>query len=62
MESLSAAEVEILHSKKVCVIGCGGLGGHIIETLARVGVLHITAVDYDTFDESNLNRQLLCTE
>lgn len=48
-----------LRKKKVLVVGCGGLGGHIIEQLARLGIGHITAVDADTFDETNLNRQLL---
>ena len=62
LESLSSQDMEVLHGKKVCVVGCGGLGGHIIETLARIGVLHLTVVDCDVFDESNLNRQLFCTE
>ena len=57
--ALSEAECALLRGKKVAVIGCGGLGGHIIELLARVGVGHIVAVDGDSFDESNLNRQLL---
>lgn len=61
-ESLSLDEQEILSKKKVCVIGCGGLGGYVIETLARIGVLYITAVDGDIFEESNLNRQLFCCE
>lgn len=46
---------------RVCVVGCGGLGGYIIEMLGRIGVGHITAVDGDVFEESNLNRQLLST-
>ena len=62
LESLSEQDVEVLHSKKVCVVGCGGLGGFIIETLARIGVLHLTVIDFDVFDESNLNRQLFSTE
>jgi len=62
IHALSANDVLLLHTKKVCVIGCGGLGGYIIETLARLGVLHITAVDYDVFEESNLNRQLFSEE
>jgi len=41
------------------VVGCGGLGGHIVDQLARLGIGHITAVDGDVFDETNLNRQLL---
>lgn len=57
--TLSAEENGSLSMKKVCVVGCGGLGGYIIEMLGRLGIGHITAVDGDVFDESNLNRQLL---
>jgi len=46
----------------VAVVGCGGLGGWIIEGLARMGVGHLILVDCDAFEENNLNRQLLCTE
>lgn len=53
---------EMLKSKKVAVIGCGGLGGYVIEMLARLGVGHLVICDGDTFDETNLNRQLLATE
>lgn len=42
----------------VLVVGLGGLGGHLVETLARLGVGRLTGVDRDVFDESNLNRQL----
>ena len=44
----------------VIVVGLGGLGGHVVEVLARLGVGRIVGVDPDTFVESNLNRQLLC--
>jgi molybdopterin/thiamine biosynthesis adenylyltransferase len=44
------------------VIGCGGLGGWIIELLARSGIGKLVVVDGDIFSESNLNRQNLCTE
>ena len=57
--SLNEAENNILHESRVCVVGCGGLGGYVIETLGRIGVGSITAVDGDVFVESNLNRQLL---
>ncbi len=57
--ALSEAECELIKTKRVCIVGCGGLGGHLIELLCRVGVGHIRAVDGDIFDESNLNRQLL---
>ena len=57
--ALSATECEILKQKRVLVVGCGGLGGHIIDQLARIGVGSIRAVDGDVFEETNLNRQLL---
>ena len=44
------------------MIGCGGLGGYIIEMLARLGVGEITVVDNDIFDKTNLNRQVLSDE
>lgn len=50
-------QLRLLRSR-VAVIGCGGLGGHVIEALARLGVGSITAVDPDVFEESNLNRQV----
>ncbi|MBQ4649222.1 MAG: HesA/MoeB/ThiF family protein [Firmicutes bacterium] len=58
----SLSQQEELASKKVAVIGCGGLGGYVIEMLARTGVGHIVCCDGDFFTESNLNRQLLSTE
>lgn len=62
LPAISESEQKILRTKRVAVIGCGGLGGYIIEVLARVGVGHITAFDGDVFDETNLNRQILATE
>ena len=47
---------------RVLVLGCGGLGGHVAELLARSGVGCIRLVDNDVFDESNLNRQRFCSE
>ena len=59
MPALSESQCRALREKRVAVIGCGGLGGHLIELLCRVGIGAITAVDGDVFEESNLNRQLL---
>ncbi|MDO4816561.1 MAG: HesA/MoeB/ThiF family protein [Bacillota bacterium] len=59
--SLDEKERLMLKSSRVCIVGCGGLGGYIAELLIRLGVGKIIAVDGDRFDESNLNRQLLCT-
>jgi molybdopterin/thiamine biosynthesis adenylyltransferase len=58
-DALSLDEQEKLASKRVLIVGCGGLGGVVIECLARIGVGHMRVVDGDVFDESNLNRQLL---
>jgi molybdopterin-synthase adenylyltransferase len=41
----------------VAIIGCGGLGGHIAENLARIGIGKMTLYDFDVFEEHNLNRQ-----
>lgn len=62
MSTLSITENETLKNYKVCVIGCGGIGGYVIEMLGRIGIGNITAVDGDKFDESNLNRQLYSDE
>ena len=56
---LSREENLSLREKRVAVAGCGGLGGHILEQLARLGIGSITAIDSDVFETSNLNRQLL---
>ena len=52
----------ILSGSCAAVIGCGGLGGWIIELLARAGIGKLIVVDGDVFSRSNLNRQVLCTE
>lgn len=46
-------------NSKITVIGCGGIGGATIEMLARMGAENLTIVDKDSFDVSNLNRQLV---
>ncbi|MFH1623744.1 MAG: HesA/MoeB/ThiF family protein [Pseudomonadota bacterium] len=54
-------QAKLLNSK-IVIIGLGGLGGTVLEILARVGIGWIVAVDGDVFDESNLNRQILAKE
>ena len=46
----------------VGIVGAGGLGGWIVEGLARMGVGRLIVIDGDAFEENNLNRQALCTE
>ena len=48
-----------LKSIRVLIVGIGGVGGACFEALVRLGVSNITVVDNDTFNLSNLNRQLL---
>ena len=60
--ALSEEECAALSRATVTVVGCGGLGGSVIEALARIGVGNLRVIDGDVFEPSNLNRQLLCTE
>jgi len=46
---------------RVVLVGCGGLGGHVLEFLVRAGVGTIVACDPDTIELHNANRQLLAT-
>lgn len=51
-----------LRLSSAAVIGCGALGGWIIELLARAGIGRLAVADGDVFEDNNLNRQILCTE
>ncbi len=55
---ISASDQKTLFHSSVAVIGCGGLGGYVVEELARLGVGRIAVIDHDVFEEHNLNRQL----
>ena len=57
--AISPQEQALLAQKRIVIIGCGGLGGYLLEQLGRLGVGFIRVVDPDLFEESNLNRQLL---
>lgn len=58
-QTISTALQLQLHRSTVAVVGCGGLGGYVIEELSRLGVGRLIAIDPDVFEEHNLNRQLL---
>ena len=47
-----------LKKAKVAVFGLGGVGGHTVEALARAGIGHLVLVDYDSYDITNINRQI----
>jgi len=54
-------QIKLLHST-VAVVGLGGLGGNVVEGLARMGVGRLVVVDGDVFLDHNLNRQALSAE
>ena len=60
-QTITASQQLTLFRSRVAVVGCGGLGGYVIEELGRLGVGTIVAIDPDRFEEHNLNRQLLST-
>lgn len=58
IEVFTNEEQEKLKNTPVAVMGCGGLGGTIIEQLVRAGFENLTIIDQDVFDKTNLNRQI----
>ena len=56
--ALSCGDQLTLFRSCVAVVGCGGLGGYVVEELARLGVGRLVIIDPDLFEEHNLNRQL----
>lgn len=61
-EDLGPAGTKKLRTSKVLVIGAGGLGSTVCLYLAAAGVGHLTIVDFDTVERSNLHRQVIHNE
>ena len=55
---INEEELSIIRNKKILLIGVGGVGGYILESLVRMGFSNITIIDKDKYEESNLNRQI----
>ena len=53
--------MEKLKRARVAVFGLGGVGGYVVEALARSGVGALDLIDHDTISPTNLNRQILAT-
>lgn len=51
--------VEKLKNSRVAVFGVGGVGGYVVEALARSGVGALELIDKDTVSTSNINRQII---
>ena len=58
---LGANAMEKLNNARVAVFGLGGVGGYVVEALARSGVGALELIDHDTISLTNLNRQILAT-
>ena len=58
---LGSKAIEILKNAHVAVFGIGGVGGYVVEALARSGVGHFTIIDNDKVSLSNCNRQIIAT-
>lgn len=59
IEKIIGDNIYKLKKAKVLLVGLGGVGGICFEMLVRSGIENIAVVDYDKFEESNLNRQIL---
>ncbi len=58
---LGADAMEKLHNARVAVFGLGGVGGYVVEALARSGVGALELIDHDTVSLTNINRQIFAT-
>lgn len=58
---LGEAAIEKLKKCRVAVFGVGGVGSYAVEALARAGVGAIDLIDNDTFNVTNINRQMYAT-
>lgn len=50
-----------LKNATVAVFGLGGVGGYVVEALARCGVGQLELIDHDTISITNINRQIFAT-
>ncbi len=58
---LGSAAMKKLKNARVAVFGLGGVGGYVVEALARSGIGALELIDHDDLSLTNLNRQILAT-
>ena len=58
---LGKENMEKLSKAHILIFGVGGVGGYVVEALARSGIYHFTLVDNDVISETNINRQIIAT-
>ncbi len=56
---LGKENIAKLKNKRVAVFGVGGVGGYVVESLARIGIGHLDLIDNDTVSLTNINRQII---
>ena len=61
IQALGQEVFDRLQSVRVILFGAGGVGGWCAEALVRSGVKHLTIVDFDVVNPSNINRQVVAT-
>ena len=59
LELMLKEKTEILQNKTILIIGLGGVGGYVVESLARLGINKLVLVDGDIVDITNINRQII---
>ena len=63
MEMLAGKDaMAALRNSRVAVFGIGGVGGYVVEALARCGVGTLDLIDHDTVDLTNINRQIIALD
>ena len=53
--------MDVLKEKKIAIFGIGGVGGYVVEALARSGIYNFVLIDNDVVTISNINRQIIAT-
>ena len=62
LSTFSEDKLKLIQSKRVLLIGVGGVGEYVATSLITNGIKHLTIVDFDIVELSNLNRQILLKE
>ena len=63
LEKLIGKEnINILKNTSVLILGVGGVGGYVVESLARSGIGTLILVDFDIIDITNINRQIIALD
>ncbi|MCI8568199.1 MAG: tRNA threonylcarbamoyladenosine dehydratase [Bacilli bacterium] len=59
---IGKSNLQLIKKKNIIVIGIGGVGGFVVESLIRSGIENITIIDNDKIDITNKNRQLIALD